>query len=72
VDEWSFRGKAVGGVVEIADEEGVDVLVIAGQVVGEPPVPVLSLADRFGMERAMADACGCVAELLAERLAVKG
>jgi glycerate kinase len=72
VDEWSFRGKAVGGVVEIADEEGVDVLVIAGQVVGEPPVPVVSLADRFGMERAMADAAGCVAELLAEHLAALG
>jgi glycerate kinase len=68
VDEWSFRGKAVGGVVEIADEEGVDVLVIAGQVVGDPPVPVLSLADRFGIARAMADARGCVAQLLAESL----
>jgi len=69
VDEWSFRGKAVGGVVEIADDEGVDVLVIAGQVAGEPPVPVLSLVERFGAERALADACGCVAELLAEHLA---
>jgi glycerate 2-kinase len=69
VDEWSFRGKAVGGVVEVADEEGVEVLVIAGQVVGEPPVPVVSLAERFGLERAMADTCGCVAELLAEHLA---
>jgi len=69
VDEWSFRGKAVGGVVEIADEEGVDVIVIAGQVVGEPPLPVLSLEERFGIDRAMADATGCVAEVLAEHLA---
>jgi len=69
VDEWSFRGKAVGGVVELADEAGVDVVVVAGDVLGEPPLPVLSLAARFGLERAMADAPGCVAELLAERLA---
>jgi glycerate 2-kinase len=68
VDEWSFRGKAVGGVVELADEAGVDVLVVAGDVVGEPPLPVLSLTDRFGGERAMADATGCVAQLLSERL----
>ncbi|HVM64559.1 MAG TPA: glycerate kinase [Acidimicrobiales bacterium] len=72
VDEWSFRGKAVGGVVDIADDEGVEVLVIAGQVLGEPPVPVRTLVERFGTERAMADATGCIAELLAEYLAGTG
>ena len=55
--------------MELADEAGVDVLVVAGDVVGEPPLPVLSLTDRFGGERAMADATGCVAQLLSERLA---
>jgi len=69
VDEWSFRGKVVGGVVELADEAGVEVLVVAGDVLGEPPLPVLTLAARFGLERAMADATGCVAQLVSERLA---
>jgi len=70
VDEWSFRGKAVGGVVEIADDAGVEVLVVAGTVLGDPPLPVHSLVDRFGAERAMADAVGCVAELVAAHLEV--
>lgn len=68
VDEWSFRGKAVGGVVETADDAGVDVLVIAGDVDGEAPLPVLSLVERFGTDRAMTDAAGCVAQLLSEHL----
>ena len=69
VDEWSFRGKAVGGVVEIADDAGVEVLVVAGSVIGEPPLPVQSLVERFGPERAMADAAGCVAEVVGKYLA---
>jgi len=70
VDEWSFRGKAVGGVVEIADDAGVEVLVVAGTVLGDPPLAVQSLVDRFGSERAMADPGGCVAELVAAYLEV--
>jgi glycerate kinase len=69
VDEWSFRGKAVGGVVELADDAGVDVVVVAGSVLGNPPLPILSLVERFGIDRAMADAPGCVAELLSDQLA---
>jgi len=69
VDEWSFRGKVVGGVVELADEAGVEVLVVAGSVDGVPPLPVVVLVERFGAERAMADPAGCVAELLSEHLA---
>ena len=70
VDEWAFRGKAVGGVVEIADDAGVEVLVVAGTVLGDPPLAVQSLVDRFGSERAMADPGGCVAELVAAYLEV--
>ena len=68
VDEWSFRGKAVGGVVELADEAGVPVLVVAGAADPGAPVDVVSLVDRFGADRAMADPCGCVAESVAEEL----
>jgi len=68
VDEWSFRGKAVGGVVELADEAGVEAWIVAGDVLGDPPAEVVTLVSHFGFERAMADAPGCVAELVADEL----
>jgi len=68
VDEWSFRGKVVGGVIEMADEAGVEVLVVAGEVDDEMPVEAESLVARFGRERAMDDPTGCVAEVVATEL----
>ena len=52
LDEQSFRGKAVGGVVELAAEAGVPVLVVVGEAIGEQPVPFQSLVERFGRQRA--------------------
>jgi glycerate kinase len=74
LDEWSFEGKAVGGVVELAEEAGVPVLIIAGEVFGEHPVPavsVVSLVERFGRERSLADPVGCVTEVVSEHLTMK-
>lgn len=74
LDAESFRGKAVGGVVELAVEAGVPVLIVAGEVdVGDLPalpasVTVVSLVARFGRERALADAAGCVAEVVESAL----
>jgi glycerate kinase len=72
LDEESFHGKAVGGVVALAAEVGVDVLVVAGDIdreaVGELPVPCVSLVERFGRARALADTLACVTEVVAERL----
>jgi glycerate kinase len=68
LDEWSFRGKAVGGVVELADEDDVDAVVVAGDVFGEQPIEVISLVERFGRERSMADPAGCVGQAVAEVL----
>jgi len=68
LDEWSFRGKTVGGVVELADEEEVDVLVVAGEVFGEQPMETVSLVERFGRERSMAEPAACVREVVAEVL----
>jgi glycerate 2-kinase len=68
VDDQSFQGKAVGGVVALAAEAEVPVCVVAGDVDGDQPVPCESLVRRFGRARAMADAPGCVAEIVAERL----
>ncbi len=70
VDAESFEGKAVGGVVDLATEAGVPVLIVAGEILpGELPelpgsVQVVSLVARFGRERAMADVAGCVAEVV--------
>jgi glycerate kinase len=68
LDEQSFHGKAVGGVSALAAELGVPVLVLAGDAVGDHPVPSVTLVERFGHERALADPCGCVAALVAEHL----
>ncbi len=74
LDAESFEGKAVGGVVDLASAAGVDVLVVAGDVLaGELPelpasVQVVSLVARFGRERAMADAGGCAGEVVESAL----
>jgi glycerate kinase len=73
LDEQSFAGKAVGGVVELASRAGVPVLVVAGEVLDGVAVPdgieVVSLVERFGRERAMGDVLGCVEEVVVARLA---
>jgi glycerate kinase len=69
LDDQSFRGKAVGGVLELAAEAGVAVLVIVGEAIGEQPVPYQSLVERFGRPRAMTDTLACVGEIVAEHLA---
>lgn len=74
VDEASFDGKVIGGVVELAAEFGVPVLVVAGEVfdaVGDRAETV-SLVERFGRERAMADTVSCVTEAVADYLAAHG
>ena len=70
LDAESFEGKAVGGVVDLASEAGVAVLIVAGDVeAGELPqlpnsVTVVSLVARFGRDRAMTDTAGCVAQVV--------
>ena len=69
LDEQSFAGKAVGGVVRLAGQAGVPVLVVAGN--GDPgaPVPFVSLVKRFGTARAFGDPGLCITEVVADRLA---
>jgi glycerate kinase len=81
VDSESFDGKVVGGVLGLAGELGVPVLVIAGALfdgalvaalaakVTRAPVTVVSLVDRFGGERARADTVACVGEVVGGYLA---
>jgi glycerate 2-kinase len=73
LDGPSFDGKVVGGVLEIARRNSVPVVVIAGRVADgvEPPVPVVSLVERFGEERAVGDTLACVTEAVREVLAAQ-
>src|SRR5687768_13118894 len=52
IDEQSFDGKVVGGVVELAAEHGVPVLAVAGEVFDDVAgrVEAVSLVERFGRE----------------------
>ncbi len=74
VDEASFDGKVVGGVVALAREFAVPVLVVAGEVfdaVGDRAETV-SLVERFGRERAMVDTTSCITEVVSAYLAGHG
>ena len=70
VDGASFDGKVVGGVVNLASEVGVPVLVVAGEVFDEIPagVDAVSLVERFGRVRSMADPLGCVRGVVDDHL----
>ena len=73
LDDQSFEGKAVGGVLELAAELDVPALVVAGQIVdGLPPfagdVTVVSLVDEFGEEPARTETAACVEEVVRRHL----
>jgi len=73
LDEASFDGKVVGGLVGLADEFGVPVLAVAGEVfdgVGDR-VEAVSLVQVFGRERAMADTTACITEAVTAYLATR-
>ena len=71
VDEQSFDGKVVGGVVELAAEIDLPVLVVAGEVFDgvDHRLDAVSLVERYGRDRAMGDPLSCITEIVAERLA---
>jgi glycerate kinase len=71
LDEQSFRGKAVGGVTELAREHRVPLLVVAGDCyLDDLPedIDVVSLVDRFGEARAHTEVLDCVEEVVRARL----
>lgn len=76
LDDQSFEGKAVGGVLELAEEFAVPALVVAGQILdGLPPfrgeVTVVSLLEEYGEERAVHDTAGCVTDAVRRHLAAR-
>lgn len=73
LDRESFNGKVVGGVCAWAADQGVPVLAVVGDrdpdVEPPPEVEVVALAERYGLDEALARPVELVAEVLAERLA---
>jgi glycerate kinase len=74
LDQQSFEGKVVGGVVGLAAPLGVPCVAIVGEVVDDldPPgkgLEVVSLVERFGRERAHTDTLACIEAVAAEVLA---
>lgn len=72
LDRQSFDGKVVGGVASLAAEAGVPAVAVVGRADDgvDPPIPVISLAGRFGEDRAMADTARCLHEVAPELLEV--
>ncbi|MEZ5231350.1 MAG: glycerate kinase [Acidimicrobiia bacterium] len=71
VDDQSFDGKVVGGVVTMARQLGVPVLVVCGQAFDnvEQRVRTVSLVERFGTDAAMGDTLRCVRQAVSDFLA---
>jgi glycerate kinase len=69
LDDESFHGKAVGGVVDLAAEFGVPVVILAGDAVGDTAVPFRTLVATFGERRAWSDPLGALDDLVVEVLA---
>jgi glycerate kinase len=65
LDAESFNGKAVGGVVALARELDVPVVVLAGNAEGDQPVQVRTLVATVGDQRAWAEPLAAVEEVVA-------
>jgi glycerate kinase len=74
LDQQSFEGKVVGGVVGLAAPLGVPCVAIVGEVVDDldptgKGLEVVSLVEWFGRERAHTDTLACIEAVAAEVLA---
>jgi glycerate 2-kinase len=72
LDEHSFEGKVVGGVLDLAFANDIPVVAVVGEVLDGVALPngieVISLVERFGDERARAETATCIEEAVTERL----
>jgi glycerate 2-kinase len=77
LDEQSFEGKVVGGVVELAAACDVPCLAVVGEVVegleltGRPGFEVVSLVDRYGPERARGETVACIEDAVGDALSAR-
>ncbi|MBV6508492.1 MAG: Glycerate 2-kinase [Acidimicrobiales bacterium] len=72
LDEQSFSGKVVGGVISYAADLAVPVFVVAGEVYGDAGsgLDLVSLVAEFGEEEAMTQTVSCVESVVTRRLAL--
>ncbi len=68
LDEQSFEGKSVGGVVEMAAEFEIPVMVVAGDVDGDFPVDYRTLVGAVGEDQARAEALTALRKVVREML----
>ena len=68
LDEESFDGKVVGGIVDLADHLGVPVVAVVGEAYdgAESRVPTVSLTARFGRARALAETVALLSQVAPE------
>jgi glycerate 2-kinase len=76
LDQQSFEGKVIGGVVGLAAPLGVPCVAIVGEVVEDLEAPgkdfeIVSLVERFGRERARANTLACIEEVAGDVLAAR-
>jgi glycerate kinase len=71
VDATTSTGKVVGRVLARAHASGVEALVMAGDVAVGGPIPAVSLVERYGAERAIAEPAECLAELVETALVAR-
>jgi glycerate kinase len=69
-DSTSLQGKVVGGVAHHAELQGIKLLVVAGVVAEEVQgtLPAISLVERYGSARALAQTTACLEEVVEEWL----
>ena len=62
LDAQSFQGKVIGGVQELADECGVELAAVVGAADDDVRgcINFVSLAEAFGLDRAMAEPLWCI------------
>jgi len=70
VDDESFEGKVVGGVVEGCEELGIPTFVVAGDIDPElsRSLDAVGLVERCGEERATTETLACIEALVEKRL----
>jgi glycerate kinase len=71
LDATSFTGKVVGRVLESARTSGIEALVVAGDVAPGASIDAVSLVERYGPERALAEPAECLAEIVETALAAR-
>ena len=70
LDEESFNGKVVGGVLDLATHLGIPAVAVVGESFdgAEQRIPTVSLVQSFGKARALGDAAGCLRDAAGEVL----